>query len=89
MKLDEDGSLGGYIINQDFTALRESLGLVLPAGVCFNLTVYDEQMQQVNTDVITNGGFSSQDVAFAEYVCASQNATFHCYVIHLFLAVAA
>lgn len=87
MKLDEDGSLSKHIINQNFTALRESLDLVLPVGVCFNLTVYDEQMRQINTDVISNGEFSSQDVVLAEYVCASQNATFHFYVIRLFLAV--
>ena len=89
MKLDEDGSLSRCIINQNFTALRESLSLVLPASLCFNLTVYDEQMRQINTDVISNGGFSSQDIAFAEYVCASRNTAFRCYVIHLFLAVTA
>lgn len=88
MRLDSDGSLGKYIANENFTALREALSLVLPAGLCFNLTVYDEQLQPVNTVAIANGGFSGQDIAFVEYVCASQDVTFHCYVLHLFLAVA-
>lgn len=88
MKLDLDGSLGEYIEDGDWAALRDALNLVLPTGIAFNLTVYNGQMQQVNTDVISNGGFSSQDITFVEYVCASQGIDFHCYIIHLYLAVA-
>jgi len=88
IKLDSDGSLGKYIDNEEWTALRDTLNLVLPAGVAFNLTVYNEQLQQINTNVISNGGFSSQDITFVEYVCASRNSTFHCYLIHMCLAVA-
>jgi hypothetical protein len=89
VKLDSDGSLSRYIDYGDWSAFRDALNLVLPAGIAFNLTVYNGQMQQVNTDVVSNGGFSSQDIAFVEYVCASQGSTFHCYVIYLYLAVAA
>lgn len=86
-KLDSDGSLGTYIGNEDWTGLRNALNLVLPVGVSFNLTVYNEQMQQVNAVVISNGNFGSQNVAFIEYVCAAQSSSFHCYIIHLHLAV--
>jgi hypothetical protein len=89
VKLDSDGSLGKCIEDRDWAALRDALNLILPAGIAFNLTVYDGQMQQVNTDVISNCGFSSEDIAFVEYVCASQGSNFHCYMIHLYLAVAA
>jgi hypothetical protein len=88
MKLNSDGNLGKWIDGGDWAALRDALNLVLPAGIVFNLTVYDGQMQQINTDVISNGGFSSQDIAFMEYVCASQGNNFHCYIIHLYMAVA-
>jgi hypothetical protein len=88
-RLNQDGGLAAYITDGNFTALREALSLVLPTGTCFNLTIYDESMNQVNTDIIANGGFSSQDVAFVEYICASQNSEFRCYVLHLQLAVAA
>ncbi len=88
VKLDSYGSLGKYIEDGDWAALRDALNLVLPTGIAFNLTVYNGQMQQVNTDVISNGGFSSQDITFVEYVCASQGSNFHCYIIHLYLAVA-
>jgi hypothetical protein len=89
VKLDSDGSLGKYIEDGDWAALRDALNLILPVGIAFNLTVYDGQMQQVNTDVISNCGFSSEDIAFVEYVCASQGSNFHCYMIQLYLAVAA
>jgi hypothetical protein len=85
--LDSNGSLGKYIEDENWTGLREAFSLLLPAGVCFNLTVYNDQMQQLNMDVISNGSFGSQQIAFVEYVCASQNAVFRCYVIHLLLAV--
>ncbi len=88
LKLDSEGSLGKYIDDRNWTALRDALNLALPAGISFNLTVYDERMQQVNTAIISNGAFSSQEIAFVEYVCASQNPVFNCYKIHLYLAVA-
>lgn len=88
LKLDSDGTLGKFIDDGNWSLLRDILNLVLPAGLSFNLTVYDDQMQQVNTDTISNGAFNSQDIAFVEYVCVSQNPVFHCYKIHLCLAVA-
>jgi hypothetical protein len=88
-KLDSDGSLGKYIDSGNWTALRAALNIVLPAGICFNLTVYSDQMQQVNNATISNGGFGSQQIAFVQYVCASQNIVFRCYILYLYLAVAA
>jgi len=88
LKLDSDGSLGKHIDGGNWSALRDSLSLVLPVGVAFNLTVYDEQMQRVNNAVVSNGAFGSQDVAFVEYVCASSGSVFRCYEVHLCLAVA-
>jgi len=88
LKLDSDGSLGKFIDDGNWTALRDALNILLPVGVCFNLTVYDDQMQQINTAVISNGGFSSQQIHFTEYICASQGTVFRCYIIHMHLAVA-
>ncbi|RJS76976.1 hypothetical protein CW707_04430 [Candidatus Bathyarchaeota archaeon] len=88
MKLDSDGNLSCLIDSGDWFSLREALKLALPSGVVFNLTVYNEQMQQVNTEVISNGAFSSQDIAFIEYLCTSENPVFRCYILHLYLGVA-
>jgi len=87
-ELDSDGSLGNCIASGNWSALSDALNAVLPTGLSFNMTVYDEQSQQVNTEVITNGGFGGQDVAFVEYACANRGPVFHCYIVRLRLAVA-
>ncbi|HVP26984.1 MAG TPA: hypothetical protein VMT26_04895 [Candidatus Bathyarchaeia archaeon] len=89
MKLDSDGSLSRYIADKNWTSLREAVNLALPTGISFNLTIFDEQMRQVNDDVVSNGGFGSQTVCAVEYACASRDLVFHCYIIHLELAVTA
>jgi hypothetical protein len=86
--LDSDGDLGKCIDDRNWESLRDALSLALPAGTSFNLTIYDEQMLQVNEAIISNGAFSSQEVAFVNYVCVSRSPVFHCYQIYLYLAVA-
>lgn len=88
LKLDSGRSLGKYIDDGDWPSLRDALNLALPAGISFNLTVYDTQMQPVNNATISNGAFNSQEIAFVEYICASHGLVFHCYKLHLYLAVA-
>lgn len=87
MKLDSDGSLGRNSDQGNWTAIGECLTLALPAGILFSMTIYDEQMHEVNTVLISNGGLGSHEVSFNEYVCASRSAAFRCYVMHLYLAV--
>jgi len=86
-KIDTDGSLGRYIEAEDWSSLGNTLNLILPAGISFNLTIYNAQMQQVNTQTISNGSSSSQDTIFIRYVCASQSSLFRCYIVHLHLSV--
>ena len=88
LQLDSDGSLSAFIDAGNWAELREALSLLLPTGVSFNLTVYNEEMQQINEEIVSNGGFNSQEVTFVEYLCVSQNSAFHYYIIHLHLAVA-
>lgn len=88
MQLDSDGSLSKLLDEENWTGLRETLSLALPASISFNMTVYNEQMQQVNPTIISNGALIGQKTAFVEYVCVSRNPLFHCYVIYLQLAVA-
>jgi hypothetical protein len=87
IKLDSDGRLGDYIENGNWSGLRETLSLLLPEGISFNLTVYDGDMQQINSEAIGNGNLDSQEVASVKYVCVSRNPNFKYYVIYLRLAV--
>lgn len=88
LQLDSDGSLAAYITAGNWSGLRETLNLLLPAGVSFNLTVYDSQVGQVNTETVSNGGFSSQEITLVKYVCTSQAPEFRYYMVYLYLAVA-
>ena len=86
--LDSDGSLGRHVNSREWSKLREAVDLALQTGITFNLTVYDSSMQQINDEIVSNGGFSSEDLGFVEYVCVGYEGAFSCYIIHLYLAVA-
>lgn len=88
MKLDSDGTLGDHIIDANWTGLREALSLTLPTGTTFNLTVYGEQMQQINAAVISNGAFGSQSISYVEYVCTTRTRVCRVYTLRMELAVA-
>lgn len=87
LQLDSDGSLSAYMDAGNWSELRIALNLLLPIGVSFNLTVYDMEMRQVNTEIVSNGEFSSQEITLVRYICASQSSDFHYYVIYLYLAM--
>lgn len=89
LKLDGDGSLGRYVADGNLTALRTALGLILPSGVRFNMTIYDEEMHQINAEPIANGILDTPRIVSVEYLCVSRNPVFHYYIIHLQLGVPA
>lgn len=86
VQLDSDGTLGKMIGQSNWTALSDSLQLLLPIGISYNLTVYDKNMQQINSVPISNGNLVGNVVA-VEYLCASQNLPYHSYRLRLQLAV--
>ena len=86
IQLDNDGTLGRMIEQGNWTALSEALQLLLPTGVSYNLTVYDENLQQINSVPISNGNLDGTVVA-VEYVCASQSLQYHSYTLRLQMAV--
>jgi len=88
IQLDRDGSLGDLIDEGNWTGLRNSLQTLLPVGVCFNLTVYDESANLVNDVQISNGGIVNEDVVSVEYLCVVTSGRFHYYKVRLQLAVA-
>jgi hypothetical protein len=87
-KLDSDSTLGMFIEEGNWTGLAKALAIALPLGVVFNVTVLNDQMQHVNTELVSNGGFASEDIAFIEYVCCGGGQVFQCYVVYLWLGVA-
>jgi hypothetical protein len=86
VQLDSDGRLGEMIEARNWTALSGALQLLLPVGAAYNLTVYDENMQQVTNSPVSNGDLVG-DVVSIEYLCAVQGLQFRVYLLRLQLAV--
>jgi hypothetical protein len=87
VSLDDEGHLAALIDNHNWGALGDCVESSLPLTVWFNLTVYDRDLNILNSYPICNGGAVSNTLTSIEYVCASPNSTFAVYVLQLQLAV--
>ena len=86
-ELDSDGTLGKLIDERNWTAITENLKILLPVGVSYNLTVYDNETHQIN-DFTVGNGLKGQKVVSVEYPCASQSSDCRLYLVRLQLAFA-
>jgi len=89
VELDQNGVLGRFIEDENWTALEQAVEISLPLGVFFNLTVYDEQMQIVNAQDISNINLSqmqSRETVSIQYLCVDSSSNVHLYTIRLQLA---
>ena len=87
IELDSDGTLGRLIDERNWTAITDNLEILLPVGVSYNVTVYDDVMHQINDSTIGNG-LKGQEVVSIEYPCASQGSECHFYLVRLQLTFA-
>ena len=87
VELDSDGTLGKLIDERNWTAITDNLKILLPVGVSYNVTVYDDAMHQINDSTISNG-LKGQKVVSIEYPCASQSSECQFYLVRLQLAFA-
>ncbi len=86
MQLDGTGALGSLIAERNWTALRQSLDALIPSGVSFNLTVYDENYRPVNSQLIQNASPVGTGVVAVQYVCASETPNVQFFTLRLQLA---
>ncbi|NIU38604.1 hypothetical protein GWN65_01135 [Candidatus Bathyarchaeota archaeon] len=82
IKLDTNGELGKLIAYGNWTAIKQSLDILLPIDVSFNLTVYDEDLNKLNSQAIQNTNLG-HEVVLVDYVCASQNTTVQFFILRL------
>lgn len=87
IELDSDGTLGKLIDERNWTAIGENLKILLPVGVSYNVTIYDDAMHQIN-DFTVGNGLKGQKVVSVEYPCASQSSECAFYLVRLQLAFA-
>ena len=86
VSMNNDGQLGKLIDERNWTALAGVLSTLLPLGVSYNLTVYDEDSQPLNNVSISSGLIPSQNVMSVQYPCASPNPHGSYYLLRLQLA---
>ena len=66
--VDNNGTLGRLVDSGSWQDLEELLRVILPSGVPFNVTVYDEQGAVVNDCHISNGGLLGRTVVSVDYL---------------------
>ena len=81
--LDVNGTLGNLITQKNWTAIKQSLDILLPMGVSFNLTIYDENSQTVNDQTIQNSNLLGSEVISVQYACVSQNLDVRFFILRL------
>ena len=86
MAIDTNGTLGNLILQQNWTDIKTALDILLPAGVSFNLTVYDENGVAVNSEVIQNSNLLGREAVSVQYVCATRSRAVRFFVVRLQLA---
>ena len=86
IKLDINGTLGKLIAQENWTAMKRSLDILLPIGVSFNLTIYDENLSQLNSQVIQNSNLLGRETVSVQYFCASQSQNIQFFTLRMQLA---
>jgi len=84
--LDSDGFLSTLIENGSWSTLRKCVESTLSPSIWFNLTVFNENMQEINDVQISSGNPVGQTIVSTEYVCASVSADYTIYIIRLQLS---
>jgi hypothetical protein len=87
LSLDSNGHLANAIEQGDWQTLKSSLEAVLPLTVWFNLTVFDQNNNILNSYPICNAGAVSDSIISETYVCVSTSSDYTLYVLRLQLSV--
>jgi len=84
--LDTNGTLGNLILQENWTDIKTSLDILLPIGVSFNLTIYDDNLRLVSSQAIQNSNLLGHEAVSIQYACAVQNLNVQFFVLRLQLA---
>jgi len=85
VELDKDGELGELIAQGNWTELSNRLSTLLPVGVSYNLTVYNEALELVNDSPVSSGSTDGKNVVCVQYILA-ERTDLNFYVVRLLLA---
>jgi len=88
ISMDNNGELGKLIDERNWSAITDALNVLLPVGMSYNFTVYDENLQPLNNVTMSNGIISDQNMVSVQYPCVSQSPQSNLYLLRLQLATA-
>lgn len=86
MQLDENSRLWELIDERNWTKTDATLREVMPFGIVFNFTIYDESGNTVNDVTVSNGVLAAERTVAVEYLCASRDLECQFYIVRLQLS---
>lgn len=86
IQLDTEGTLGDFIVQRNWTNIKQSLVMSLPIGIVFNLTVFDENYHQISPDAVINSDLIGRQAVSVEYVCSTRSLSVQFFILRLQLA---
>lgn len=85
VQLDREGELGQLISQRNWTEISTRLSILLPVGISYNLTIYNEDLEVLNNSSISNGYLNGGDVVSVQYLLVDRD-DFNFYIVRLQLA---
>jgi hypothetical protein len=87
LKIDCNGTLGRLVHAQSWDKLENVMRVMLPTGVSFNVTIFDDQGNFVNEEVISNGGLHGRTIESVEYSLVVEKGSCPLYRIRIQVGV--
>jgi len=85
IQLSKDGELGRLIRQRNWTEISSRLSIMLPLGVSYNFSVYDEDLAFINGSEFSNGDLNGRNVISIQYILVDR-IQFTFYIVRLQLA---
>ena len=86
LSLDSNGRLASLVDSGNWAELQTCLESALPLTAWFNLTVFDANMNPINSYPISNAGAQSNKVVSVDYLCVSPSSHYNIYLLRLQLS---
>jgi hypothetical protein len=85
VELDREGELGQLIAQSNWAGLSSRFSLLLPMEVSYNVTIYNENLEVVNSSPISSGSLEGKSVVSVQYLLV-ERTHLNFYVVRLQLA---
>jgi hypothetical protein len=84
--LDNNGQLAALIDAGNWVALKSCIDSVIPLTLWYNLTIFDQHMNALNSFPLCSSGTVSENINSVDYVSVSPGGTYRVYILRLQLS---